>query len=41
VRERRIGPNDIDFSVSIRFPHSDLPTVTTGTSSRRFLNLVD
>jgi hypothetical protein len=27
VHERRIGPNDIDFSVSIRFPRSDLPTV--------------
>jgi hypothetical protein len=27
VRERRIGPNDIDFSVSIRFPRTDLPTV--------------
>jgi hypothetical protein len=28
MHERRIGPNDIDFSVSIRFPRGDLATVT-------------
>jgi len=27
VHERRIGPNDVDFSISIRFPRRDLDTV--------------
>ena len=27
VQERRIGPNDVDFSISIRFPRRDLSTV--------------
>ncbi len=27
VEERRIGPNDVDFAISIRFPRRDLPVV--------------
>ena len=27
VQERRIGPNDVDFSISIRFPRRDMSTV--------------
>jgi hypothetical protein len=27
VHEHRIGPNDVDFSISIRFPRRDLPAV--------------
>ncbi len=34
IQERRVGPNDVDFSISIRFPRRDLPAVLRRLEAR-------